>query len=84
MYQKNGKERYQQSKKTLDITINIATAAASRNPRKVLSTLAEVINFYHTSVGVDLGIFVKFILIKWNKKQTDYTHQHQLKIKILT
>ena len=27
---------------------NVATAAASRNPKAALSTLPEVINFYHT------------------------------------
>ena len=32
----------------LDITSNIATAAASRNPKAVLSSLLEVINNYHT------------------------------------
>ena len=34
--------------RALDITANIATAAASRSPNNVLSTLPEVINFYHT------------------------------------
>ena len=34
--------------RALDITANIATAAASRNPKNVLSTLPEVITFYVT------------------------------------
>ena len=38
--------------KASDITANIATAAASRNPKKVLSSLPEVINFYHTVKGL--------------------------------
>ena len=44
--------------RALDITANIATAAASRSPKNVLSTLPEVINFYHTGKGVYLGKFV--------------------------
>ena len=31
-----------------EIGANIATAAVSRNPKAALSTLPEVINFYHT------------------------------------
>ena len=42
--------------RALDITANIATAAASRNRKSVSSTLPEVINFYHTGRG--LGKFV--------------------------
>ena len=38
--------------RALDITANYATAAGSRNPTKVLSTIAEVISFYH--LGKDL------------------------------
>ena len=41
--------------RALDITANIATAAASRSPKNVLSTLPEVINFYHTGKGLYLG-----------------------------
>ena len=36
----------------LEIGANVATAAASRSPKEALSTLPEVINFYHT--GNDL------------------------------
>ena len=32
----------------LEIGANVATAAANRNPKAALSTLPEVINFYHT------------------------------------
>ena len=32
----------------LEIGANVATAAASRNPKAAISTLPEVINFYHT------------------------------------
>ena len=32
----------------LEIGANVATAAASRKPKAALSTLPEVINFYHT------------------------------------
>ena len=47
----------------LDNTANIATTAASRSPKNVLSTLPEIINFYHTGKGLYLGMFV-YIFIK--------------------
>ena len=42
----------------LEIGANVATAASSRNPKAALSTLREVINFYHTDKGLYLGKFV--------------------------
>ena len=42
----------------LEIRANVATAAARRNPKNVLSTLPEVINFYHKGRGVYLGKFI--------------------------
>ena len=42
----------------LEIGANLATAAASRNPKAALSALPEVINFYHTGKGLYLGKFV--------------------------
>ena len=44
--------------RALDITANIATAAASRNPKNVMSTLPELITFYNTGKGLYLGKFV--------------------------
>ena len=44
--------------RALDITTNIATAAASRNPKNVMSTLPELITFYNTGKGLYLGKFV--------------------------
>ena len=44
--------------RALDITADIATAAAGRNPKAALSTLPDVINFYHTGKGLYLGKFV--------------------------
>ena len=44
--------------RALDITANIATAAASRNPKNVMSTLPEMISFYNTGKGLYLGKFV--------------------------
>ena len=41
-----------------EIGANVATAAASRSPKAALSTLPEVINFYHTGKGLYLGKFV--------------------------
>ena len=66
-----GKERLDESKKMakrvvenpsrfLDISANVATAAASWNPKNVLSTIPEVINFYHSGKCLYLGKFVWF------------------------
>ena len=44
--------------RALDLTAKIATAAASRSPKAALSTLPEVISFYHTGKGVYLGKLV--------------------------
>ena len=45
-------------RRALEIGANVATAAASRRPKEALSTLPEVINFYHTGKGFSLGKFV--------------------------
>ena len=44
--------------RALDITANIATAAASRNPKNVMKWLPELITFYNTGKGLYLGKFV--------------------------
>ena len=44
--------------RALDITANIATAAASRNPKNVMKSLPELITFYNTGKGLYLGKFV--------------------------
>ena len=44
--------------KFLEIGANFATAAASRDPKGALSTLPEVINFYHTGEGLYLAKLV--------------------------
>ena len=44
--------------RALDLTAKIATAAATKSLKAALSTLPEVINFYHTGKGVYLGKFV--------------------------
>ena len=44
--------------RALDLTAKIATAAATKSPKAALSTLPEVINFYHTGKGLYLGKFV--------------------------
>ena len=44
--------------RALEIGANIATAAATKSPKAALSTLPEVINFYHTGKGLYLGKFV--------------------------
>ena len=54
----------------LEIGANVATAAASRNPKAALATLPEVINFYYTGKGMYLGKF-KFLYIKKMETKTD-------------
>ena len=49
--------------RALDITKNIATAAPSRIPKILLSTLPEVIKFYRTGKGLYLGKVVWFYTI---------------------
>ena len=44
--------------RALEIGANIATAAATKSPKAALSTLPEMINFYHTGKGLYLGKFV--------------------------
>ena len=44
--------------RALDLTAKIATAATTKNPKAALSTLPEVINFYHTGKGLYLAKFV--------------------------
>ena len=43
--------------RALEITSNIATAAATKSPKAALSTLPEVINFYHTGKGLYIPRF---------------------------
>ena len=43
--------------RALDLTAKIATAAASRNSKQALSTLPELITFYHTGKGLYLPKF---------------------------
>ena len=43
--------------KALEIGANVGTAFASRNPKAALSSLPEVINFYHTGKGLYLPRF---------------------------
>ena len=44
--------------RALEIGATVITSAASRNPKSVLSTLPEVINFYHKRRGVYLRQFI--------------------------
>ena len=44
--------------RALEITANIATAAGSRSPKATLSSLPEMINFYHTGKRLYMGEFV--------------------------
>ena len=63
-------------RRALEIGANVATAAASKNAKNILSTLPEVRIFYHKKRGVYLGNFSKIMLYKWTKKQIDYIPQH--------
>ena len=44
--------------RALEIGANVTTAAASGNPKAVLSTLPEVVKFYHKRRCVYLGKFI--------------------------
>ena len=44
--------------RALDLTAKIDTAAATNSPKAALSTLPELINFYHIGKGLYLGKFV--------------------------
>ena len=44
--------------RALEVGANVATAAASRNLKAALSTLPEVIKFYHEGRGLYLGKFI--------------------------
>ena len=68
--------------RALDITANIATAAANRNPKNVLPSLPEELTFYITGKALYLGNFVWIMVYKWNKKQQSYTHLQQKKTTI--
>ena len=46
------------SSRFLDNTANVATPAASRNPKNVISTIPQVINFYQTDSVLHSGKFV--------------------------
>ena len=44
--------------RALEIGANVGSAFASRSPKAALSSLPQVINFYHTGKGLYLGKFV--------------------------
>ena len=44
--------------RALEIGANIGSAAVSRNPKAALSTIPNIIKFYHTGKGLYLGKFV--------------------------
>ena len=68
--------------RALDITANIATAAANRNAKAALSTLPEVNNFYHNGEGLYLGKILYLMLYKRPKNVIDYMRVHHLKTTI--
>ena len=51
--------------RALEIGANIATAAATKSPKAALSTLPEVIIFYHTGKGLYLGKFVQTLILEY-------------------
>ena len=52
------KKRIKNPRRALEIVANVGTAFASGSPKAALSSLLEVINFYHTGKGQNLGKFV--------------------------
>ena len=63
--------------RALDITANIATAAASINPKNVMKSLPELITFYNTVKGLYLPRFSYFVLYKWTKNVINYILVHR-------
>ena len=45
-------------RRALEIGPNVGTAFSRKNPKAALSSLPEVITFYHTGRGMYLGKFV--------------------------
>ena len=62
--------------RALEITSNIATAAATKSPKAALSSLPEMINSYQTGKGLYLGKIVGIILYIWKKIQNECTQVH--------
>ena len=48
--------------------LNLEKSLASRSPKTTLSSLPEVINFYHTGKGLYIGKFVYFYTIIKDQK----------------
>ena len=69
--------------RALENTSNIAAAFATKSPKAALSSLPEVINFYHMGKSLYLPRLIYIMLNKWTKKQIHYTHQQHLKIKMI-
>ena len=55
---KLAKNALKNPRRFLEIDANIAAAAATKSPKAALSTLPELINFYHTGKGLYQGKFV--------------------------
>ena len=53
--------------RALETRSNVGTAFASQSPTPALSSLLEVINFYHTERCFSWGLLFVFMLSKWNK-----------------
>ena len=64
--------------RALDITANIASAAASRSPKNVLSTLPEVINSYRTGNGFYLPRYSPVYSYKSMNNNFNYKYKSNL------
>ena len=62
--------------RAMEISSNIATAAATKDPKAALSSLPEAMHFYHTGKGLYLRKFVWFYTIFLDQKAGNYTHLH--------
>ena len=60
--QKMAKSGSKNPGRALDITADTVRGAACKNPEAALSTITDVINFYHTSEGYHLGKNVSFFV----------------------
>ena len=64
--------------RALDITANIATAAASRNRKNVMKSLPELITFYNKGKGLYLENLFKHSLI-YTYKSTNINYNYTYK-----
>ena len=62
--------------RALEIGANVGSEFASRSPKTGVSSLPELINFYHSIEVYTLVFLVIFVPSEWNKNVIEYTQVH--------